>query len=178
VHLSQGCATHPPRQPVAEEDHLGACCSSYHTDSHVSRWRWVPKGLNPRLTQRPGLHPAVGPGCVRERTAMSRCDRFRGSTPDPRQHQPRPAKGRRATPRGTPFRSRYLFRVWRSGATDVQRPSGQPDVHMPSLTYIIESKMTPFQEEEDVVDIPRVTQDRASDTQAFALQGRITRSHA
>jgi hypothetical protein len=38
--------------------------------------------------------------------------------------------------------------------------------------------MTPFQEEEDVVDIPRVTQDRASDTQAFALQGRITRSHA
>jgi hypothetical protein len=37
---------------------------------------------------------------------------------------------------------------------------------------------TPFQEEEDDVDIPRVTQDQASDTQAPALQRPITRSHA
>jgi hypothetical protein len=51
------------------------------------------------------------------------------------------------------------------------------DVHMPSHTYITESRMTPFQEEEDDVDIPRVTQDQASDTQATVLQGPITHSH-
>jgi hypothetical protein len=55
---------------------------------------------------------------------------------------------------------------------------GEDDVHMPSHTYIIKSRMTPFQEGEDDVHIPRVTQDQASDTQAPAPQGPITRSHA
>jgi hypothetical protein len=51
-------------------------------------------------------------------------------------------------------------------------------VHMLSYTYIIELRTTSFQEEEDDVDIPRVTQDQESDTQAPTLQGPITRSHA
>jgi hypothetical protein len=48
---------------------------------------------------------------------------------------------------------------------------------MPSHTYITKSRTTPFQEEEDDVDIPQVTQDQASDTQATVLQGPITHSH-
>jgi hypothetical protein len=52
------------------------------------------------------------------------------------------------------------------------------DMQMPSHTYITESKTTPFQEGEDDGNITRVTQDQASDTQASALQGPITRSHA
>jgi hypothetical protein len=49
---------------------------------------------------------------------------------------------------------------------------------MPSHTYITESRTTSFQEGEDDVDIPRVTQDHISVTQAPALQGPITSSHA
>jgi hypothetical protein len=52
----------------------------------------------------------------------------------------------------------------------------EDDVHMPSHIYIIESRVTPFQEEDDV-DIPRVTQDQASDIQATVHQGPITHSH-
>jgi CRISPR/Cas system-associated endoribonuclease Cas2 len=48
---------------------------------------------------------------------------------------------------------------------------------MPSHAYKTESRTTPFQEEEDDVDIPRVTQDQASDIQATVLQGPITHSH-
>jgi hypothetical protein len=48
---------------------------------------------------------------------------------------------------------------------------------MPSHTYITELRTTPFQEEEGDVDIPRVTKDQASDTQATVLQGPITHSH-
>jgi hypothetical protein len=54
----------------------------------------------------------------------------------------------------------------------------EDDVHMPSIAYTIELRTTPFQEGEDDVDIPQVTQDQASDTQAPALQGPITRNHA
>jgi hypothetical protein len=51
-------------------------------------------------------------------------------------------------------------------------------VHMPSHTYITKSRTTPLQEGEDDVDIPRVTQDQVSSTQAQVIQGPITHSRA
>jgi hypothetical protein len=47
----------------------------------------------------------------------------------------------------------------------------EDDVHMPSHTYITESRTTPFQEGEDDVDIPRVMQDQV-------IQGSITHNRA
>jgi hypothetical protein len=51
-------------------------------------------------------------------------------------------------------------------------------VHMPSHTYIIESRTTPFQEKEDDVDIPRVTQVDEGNTPININHGPITRSRA